>query len=67
MDGQPMARFAELEEAVAAVDYELGRFGRSVANSAHPSAAWRQGTDSEDNPAKRLKQSLWDRTVRHLT
>ena len=65
MDGQSMARFAELEEAVAAVDYELGRLGRAVAHSAHPSAAWRQNTGTEDNPAKRLQQSLWDRTVRH--
>ena len=65
MDGQSMARFAELEEAVAAVDYELGRLGRAVAHSAHPSAAWRKNNVAEDNPAKRLQQSLWDRTVRH--
>ena len=65
MDGQVMARFAELEEAVAAVDYELERFGKAVARSAHPSAAWRQGAKEGDNPAKKLHQSLWDRTVRH--
>jgi ATP-dependent helicase IRC3 len=64
MDEQPMARFAELEEAVAAVDYELGRFGPAAAKSAHPNAAWRHGTGGEDCPAKRLQQSLWDRIVR---
>ena len=64
MDGQPMARFAQLEEAVAAVDYELERFGKAVAHSAHPSADWRQRAGTNDNPAKKLQQSLWDRIVR---
>jgi ATP-dependent helicase IRC3 len=63
IDDQPMARFAELEEAVAAVDYELERFGQAVARSAHPSAAWRQNAASGENPAKRLQQSLWDRVM----
>jgi superfamily II DNA or RNA helicase len=65
MDSQPMARFAELEEAVAAVDYELQRFGQAALRSAHPNATWRQNAGSEENPAKRLQQSLWDRVVRH--
>ena len=64
MDGHPMARFAQLEEAVAAVDYELERFGKAVARSAHPSADWRQRAGTNDNPAKKLQQSLWDRIVR---
>jgi ATP-dependent helicase IRC3 len=64
MDSQPMARFAELEEAVAAVDYELQRFGQAAVRSAHPNATWRQNAGSEENPAKRLQQSLWDRVVR---
>jgi superfamily II DNA or RNA helicase len=64
IDGQLMARFAEIEEAVEAVDYELGRLGRNVALSAHPAAAWRQDSGGGDESAKKLQQSLWDRIVR---
>ena len=36
------ARFGTLEEAVEAVDYEVGRRGRKVVASAYPSAEWRR-------------------------
>ena len=42
LDGKEQARFGTLEEAVEAVDYEVGRRGRKVAASAYPSAEWRQ-------------------------
>jgi ATP-dependent helicase IRC3 len=64
IDGQTMARFAEIEEAVAAVDYEVGRLGRDAAASAHPLATWRRGSDADNGPARQLQQSLWDRIVR---
>jgi ATP-dependent helicase IRC3 len=64
LDGQTMARFTEIEEAVAAVDYELGRLGREVAASAHPAAAWRRGSGADTDPAKQLQQALWDKVVR---
>ncbi len=64
IDGQTMARFAEIEEAVAAVDYELGRLGRDVAASAHPAAAWRGDSGADKGAVRKLQQSLWDRIVR---
>lgn len=41
LDGEPVARHSVLEEAVAAVDWEIERMGPSAARSALPSAAWR--------------------------
>ncbi|MDX2054810.1 MAG: DEAD/DEAH box helicase [Polyangiaceae bacterium] len=43
LDGRVMSRFSRLEEAVEAVDYELGRMGRHALVSARPGAAWRSG------------------------
>lgn len=62
IDGKSMARFSNLEDAVAAVDYELERRGRLTALSALPTAAWRRG-ESGSIPAKELQQALWDRIV----
>ncbi|MCA9565101.1 MAG: hypothetical protein KC561_16500, partial [Myxococcales bacterium] len=41
VDDKEMARFSLLEEAVEAVDYEVGRRGRMTAESARPTAPWR--------------------------
>lgn len=41
LNGQALARFSHLEEAVEAVDYEVAQRGRDAARSALPSAAWR--------------------------
>lgn len=41
LDGKEMARYSRLEDAVEAVDYEVGQKGRAVAASARPSAPWR--------------------------
>ena len=41
LDGKEMARFSRLEEAVEAVDHEVGRRGRAAATSALPGAGWR--------------------------
>jgi ATP-dependent helicase IRC3 len=56
LDGKPAARFGELEEGVAAVDYELERKGRPTAFSALPSASWRRS-----GSADALQTALWDR------
>lgn len=59
LDGKAMARFSKLEDAVAAVDYEVERRGRHAALSALPSAAWRRaGRDAE------LERALHDRVAR---
>jgi len=41
--GKKVAHFSRLEEAVEAVDYEVGRLGRRALASARPDAAWRRG------------------------
>jgi superfamily II DNA or RNA helicase len=41
MDGKVVERFSSLEEAVAAVDYEVERLGRSAQASAREDAPWR--------------------------
>jgi len=41
MDGREVARFSRIEQAVEAVDYEIGRLGPRVWESAQPFAAWR--------------------------
>jgi ATP-dependent helicase IRC3 len=62
IDETSMARFSNLEDAVAAVDYELERRGRLTALSALPTAPWRRG-ESGSMRAKALQQALWDRIV----
>lgn len=42
LEGREQARFSSAEEAVEAVDYEVGRQGQKVRASASPSAAWRR-------------------------
>lgn len=42
LDGQPMARFSSVEEAVQAVDYEVERLGPLAAASALEDAPWRR-------------------------
>ena len=42
MDGSPVERFSTLEEAVQAVDYEVGKMGRTAQASALAGAAWRR-------------------------
>jgi hypothetical protein len=41
--GETLARFARLEEAVEATDYEVGRLGAQAARAALQSAEWRRG------------------------
>ncbi len=54
MDDKAMARFSQLEEAVAAVDYELERRGRAT-------ASWRQGAPERIKPAETLQRALWEK------
>jgi ATP-dependent helicase IRC3 len=65
LDGKSMDRFSQMEEAVQAVDYEIGRMGRATAASALESAAWRQ-TPSGSPPviaAEALRLAVWKRVV----
>lgn len=61
MDDKSMARFSTIEDAVAAVDYELEQRGRLTALSALPSASWRSGAGGKQ--AKALQQAVWERIV----
>ncbi len=62
-DGMLMEKFSEMEEAVAAVDYELEQRGKAVASSARPAAAWRHDQGEAGMAAEKLQKSMWDRIV----
>jgi len=64
MDDKPMARFSQLEEAVAAVDYEVEQRGPAAAVSALPSAAWRLQEATQSSYPKSRQLALWDRIIR---
>ncbi len=69
LDGKTMDRFSRMEDAVQAVDYEIGRMGRAVAASALESAPWRRavarsaGEDpsSSVHAAEALRLAVWKR------
>jgi hypothetical protein len=54
-----MDRFSRLEDAVAAVDFEIDRMGRLTAESAREEASWRKGPLADT-----LRLALWDRVAR---
>ncbi|MDX2021714.1 MAG: DEAD/DEAH box helicase [Deltaproteobacteria bacterium] len=62
IDDEPMARFSTIEDAVAAVDYEIEQRGRAAALSALPTALWRRS----DLPS-RLVAALWQRVFSPAT
>jgi ATP-dependent helicase IRC3 len=64
IDDKAMAQFSQMEEAVAAVDYELERRGPATSLSALPSAVWRGSFASEFGPATLRQLALWERIVR---
>ena len=64
VDDKPMARFSQLEEAVAAVDYEVDQRGPAAALSALPSAAWRLQEATQSGHPKSRQLALWDRIIR---
>jgi superfamily II DNA or RNA helicase len=66
MDGERSAQFSELEEAVAAVDYELEKRGRALVLSARPEAAWRQAAHGNGSLAETLQEAVWIRVKRRL-
>ncbi len=47
LDGEKVARFSRIEEAVDAVDYEVQRMGRAAQTSALAGAAWRTAPPPE--------------------
>ena len=59
IDNEAMARFSTIEDAVAAVDYEIEQRGRAAALSALPEAPWRR-----QGRAEQLQEALWQRVVK---
>jgi len=59
LDGAAKGRFSILEEAVAAVDYEIDRMGRSAAASARREAQWRRSPRADA-----LRLATWERVYR---
>jgi ATP-dependent helicase IRC3 len=53
MDGKVVERFGAIEEAVAAVDYEVGQMGRAAQASALAGAAWRSAPAPGGQPTRR--------------
>lgn len=47
IDGEQVTSFSRVEEAIEAVDYEIEQAGPVSAQSAHPSATWRQRPPTE--------------------
>jgi superfamily II DNA or RNA helicase len=65
LDGKTMDRFSRMEEAVQAVDYEIGRMGRAAAASALEGAGWRRAPSSS-GPAlagEALQLATWKRVT----
>lgn len=60
MNGTFQTRSSRLEDAVAAVDFEIEAGGRAVAASALPTAPWRQ----LGGLGERLQKALWERLPR---
>ena len=56
MDGALIERFSTLEEAVQAVDYEVGRLGRAAQASALGGAAWRRASAPRADEAAESSQ-----------
>jgi hypothetical protein len=58
LDGESMARFSRLEEAVEAVDYEVQRMGAAAQSSALAGAAWRSAPAAVNAKARTLADAL---------
>jgi ATP-dependent helicase IRC3 len=58
MDGKLVERFSTIEEAVQAVDYEIGQMGRPAQASALAGAAWRRAPAPEPGKAKTLAEAM---------
>lgn len=71
LEGREQARFSTPEEAVEAVDYEVGRLGPKVSRSAMPGAKWRRERTppallselAERAPGRPARQSYGDALV----
>jgi hypothetical protein len=58
LDGEPMARFSRIEEAVEAVDYEVSLMGKLAQASAQDGAAWRNAPAPHGAKARTLADAL---------
>ncbi|MFO0755391.1 MAG: DEAD/DEAH box helicase [Byssovorax sp.] len=65
MDGKPVARFSTVEEAVAAVDYEVEQLGPRARASALHDAAWRRAPSGDGGRTREeaMRLAVWKRIV----
>lgn len=65
LDGKSMDRFSRMEDAVQAVDYEIGqRMGRAAASSARENAGWRKALDASGSPSGEASRlATWKRVT----
>lgn len=64
LDGKVMDSYGRMEEAVAAVDFEIEQMGRNAASSARAEAPWRKQRTPEGEPlAEALRLTTWNRIV----
>ncbi len=63
LDGKVQERFSRLEDAVQAVDYEIGRMGRASAASARAGAPWRSAPLGSNNESAEdaLRRAVFQR------
>jgi hypothetical protein len=65
LDGRSMDRFSRMEEAVQAVDYEVGRMGPATSASAFEAASWRSAPSASGVAvAEELRLATWKRVNR---
>jgi ATP-dependent helicase IRC3 len=65
LDGKSKDRFSRMEDAVQAVDYEIGRMGRGASASALEGASWRRasgsGGSADLHAGEALRLATWKR------
>ena len=64
LDGKTMDRFSRMEDAVQAVDYEIGRMGRAAMASALETSPWRRApSSSPGGVGEALRLAVWKRVT----
>ncbi len=58
-----MDRYSRMEDAVQAVDYEIGQMGRAAAASALETAAWRHARSGDLAASEALRLAVWKRVT----
>ena len=63
LDGTVMDHYSRMEDAVQAVDYEIGQMGRAAAASALETAAWRRARSGDLAASEALRLAVWKRVM----